>query len=108
MRLDVAERRLKNLVLLLVREDIEALHEGQSRVDHRRELAREDDDLLRFHPGTELEGRERTPFFHLDRVELLLAQARLDRGLVVGLHHSFSELAGARPRLPRKICHRPL
>src|SRR5581483_3663831 len=66
---DVFERR----VLALHRQDVERLHERQAGVDHRRELAREDDDVAhldRAHPLLLL----RRPFVDLDDVELELAK----------------------------------
>ncbi len=44
--LDVAEDDREVLVVGLSLEDIEALHDGQAGVDHRREEAREGDDVL--------------------------------------------------------------
>ena len=46
---------LERLVLALVREDVEALHERQAGVDHRRELAREDLQILRPDAGADLD-----------------------------------------------------
>ena len=40
---------LKIFVLLLAREDVETLHERQSRIDHHAELAREDGQLFGLH-----------------------------------------------------------
>ena len=40
---------LKGLVLLLAGQNLEALHQRQAGVDHHRELAREDGQLLRVH-----------------------------------------------------------
>ena len=46
LRLHVGEHLLEGLVRRLRREDVEALHERQAGVDHRRELAGEDDEVL--------------------------------------------------------------
>ena len=46
----VCENHLREvLVLLLVAENVEALHQRQAGVDHHRELAREDREVLRRH-----------------------------------------------------------
>jgi hypothetical protein len=59
--LDVVEHLLddlaQRLVLALLREDVEALHERQAGVDHGRELAREDDDVARRDAAAELGDR---------------------------------------------------
>ena len=46
-RLDVAQDDREELVVGLALEDVEALHDRQAGVDHRREEAREGDDVLR-------------------------------------------------------------
>ena len=46
-RLHVAEDVREDLVVGLALQDVEALHDGQAGVDHRREEAREGDDVLR-------------------------------------------------------------
>ena len=55
--LDVLEDRVERLVVALAREDVEALHQRQAGVDHGRELADEDDQLL---------GRDRRAEAELD------------------------------------------
>ena len=73
------------LVLFLRAEDLETLHERQAGVDHHRELAREDGEVL----GGDGLGREllrrRLGGLLLDRVDLrdedLLAPQRRDRGV---------------------------
>ena len=105
VRLDVAQGRLEDHVLLLVGEDVEALHERQAGVDHRGELAREGDELFGADARAELEAAKRAALLDLDGVELLLAQAVLDGGLRLGLHRALAQLAGARSRFPGKISH---
>src|SRR5207248_8048463 len=88
-------------VVQLPREDVEALHERQARVDHGRELAREDDQVLL--PDAAAEGRN----LELEGERLLAdlevyqrhrAEARGHLALVGGLHLSTADLA--RPGLP--------
>ena len=50
---DLARDVRQNFVLGLLRQDVEGLHERQARVDHRRELAREDHDVARLDAGLE-------------------------------------------------------
>ena len=68
---------LERLVVLLRPEDLEALHEGEARVDHDRELPREDGEALGVHlPGAELrDGELLAPL--LDRGDLDLAPAQV-------------------------------
>ena len=52
------------LVVGLALQDVEALHDGQAGVDHRREEAREGDDVLR--------GRRRVPIWKLSALPFFL------------------------------------
>ncbi len=74
----VLDRLLENRVLGLLREDVEGLHQRETRVDHRRELTREDHDVA----GLDLLPlRERDVLRLLadrDGNQLLLAQIRDD------------------------------
>jgi len=68
---DLARDILERRVFTLVREDVEGLHERQTGVDHRRELAREDDDVAHLdRPAAFLSIRG--PFVDLDDVQLEL------------------------------------
>ena len=53
--LDVFEDGVERFVLTAGREDVEALNERKTGIDHRRELTREDDDVTRRDPGSELD-----------------------------------------------------
>jgi hypothetical protein len=88
--LDIAKRGLENPIFLLVRENVEALHEREPGVDHGGELPREDDELFRIDARSDLKVRERAALANFDGVKLLLAKPSLDGGLVFGLHHAFA------------------
>ena len=112
-RLDVGPRlqddRGEVLVLLLRAEDVEALHERQAGVDHDRELAGEDRQVLR--PTTFLPILPAFAFGRRVRLRLgrrdprdhdLLAPQRRDRGVHrVGDALAADRLSGARPS---RIC----
>ena len=103
---DLDQRALEDFVLLLRREDLQALHEGQAGVDHDRELTREDRHHLRWHSSAELRKGDLFALF-LDRgsFDALTAQHRDRRIFVVGCQNS--RLCLSRPcPLPLKSRHR--
>ena len=70
---------LEGLVLLLLTQDVQALHEGQTGIDHHRELPGEDRDVLGFHTAAEFGQGDLLALF-LDRGDddLLTAKSRND------------------------------
>ena len=107
-RLDVPfhldQNFLEIFIILLAGEDFQALNEGKPGVDHRGELAGEDDDLLLpdslpLQEGKALEDVFR---FSLDfrRQDLLPAKLRPDGSLIAGLHLSLFDYSLAGPSLP--------
>lgn len=104
--LDVEDDDLECGAVRLVREDVEALHDGQARVDHRGEEARECDEVLLADAAAEREAREGLALLlDLGRDELLLTKARLHGLLVIGLHLALSDLAGRATRFPDPLRH---
>ena len=53
----------------------------------------------------ELEAEAPRLLLDLRRLSCCAAKARLDRGLVVGLHRALAQLAGARARFPDEFRH---
>jgi hypothetical protein len=106
VRFDVLQDDLEVLVVGLVREDVEALHDGQAGVDHGGEEAREGDQILLADAGAELEALTLGLLLDLRRVQLLLAEARLDRVLGLGLHRALPELSGLTAGFPCELGHR--
>ena len=105
VRLHVAQDDLEELVVRLVPEDVEALHDGQTGVDHRREEAREGDQIFLADARADLEVCPLGLLLDLGRVELLGAQARLDRVLGLGLHHALPDLSGLTSGFPCELGH---
>jgi hypothetical protein len=96
------EDLLEGLVLLLARENLEALHEGQARVDHHGELAGEDGQLLRFDARAKSGDIELLPLLgELADIDALAAQH--GREFALARRGSFSRDRGARPVGPA-IC----
>jgi hypothetical protein len=54
-RFDVSKNDREVLVVRLPLQDVEALHDGQTRIDHRREESRKRDDVFGADAGAELE-----------------------------------------------------
>src|SRR5581483_9756861 len=101
--LDVAKDAAEELVVGLVGEDVEALHDRETGVDHRREEARERDEVLLRNPGPDLERRQidvERLLAHARRHELHRAELRLDAVLGLGLHGALAELTGRRSGFP--------
>jgi hypothetical protein len=103
--LDVHPRLLQDLaeglVLLLAAQDLEALHERQARVDHHRELASEDREVLRGNPAAELGQHELAPLLLHGRDQDLVAPQDLHHGFfVVGDPLAGNHLAVAGLALP--------
>src|SRR5690606_33171725 len=96
--LDVVEHLLdhlaQRLALALLREDVQALDERQARVDHGRELAREDHDLPRRDPRADAELEAGRLLFDLDRDEPLPAQVVDDLVPAGQVDRAGLELAG--------------
>ncbi len=103
--LDLLEDRVEALVLTLGREDVETLHEGQTGVDHRRELPREDHQLGGLHRRADDDVELLGLLLDLDRVQLLCAEARLNQVGAVRLHHALADFTIARPRFPAPFGH---
>jgi len=79
--LHVLEDDREVLVVGLGAEDVEALHDRKTGIDHRREEAREGHDVAEVDAGAESERAERAALLlDLRRHELLAAKARLDAG----------------------------
>ena len=96
----------KILFVLLVGEDLEALHERQAGVDHRRELAREDDEIFRVDARAELKLIARRPFFlTLTGLSCCWRRRFSTAACVLGLHRALAHLAGSRSRFPGKLSH---
>ena len=105
-RFDVAQDVREELVVGLPLQDVEALHDGQTGVDHRREEAREGDDVLVADAGADLEGERLELLLDLRRLELLRAEARVDRLFGLGLHGALAQLTAARACFPGEFGHR--
>ena len=102
--LDVAQDAREDPVRLLAREDLEALDQREPRIDHRRELTDELDDVLRVDARAERDlDREVSPDLH--RAELLRSQPRLDRRFVGRVHDALLKLARPSAGLPSKLSH---
>jgi hypothetical protein len=73
---DFRDRILEELLLGLLRQDVQALHHGQAGVDHGRKLAREDADVLHRYAvlARHLEGELRTLLAHRGDDDLAFAQ----------------------------------
>jgi hypothetical protein len=95
------------LVLLLVREDLEALHQRQSGVDHDGELAGEDRERLGRHPAPDLgEGDLLAALADAGDDDVLAAQGREGDLLGVGREHALLDEPGPVAPLPDVIRHR--
>ncbi len=110
----LGDRLAERLVLGLLGEDVQALHQGQARVDHRRELPGEDDDVARRDAGPEGERDLLRLLADRDRDQLLPVQVREDVVLageleLAGLHVTARGGAGTKrkrrhgSRLPRIV-----
>src|SRR5262249_21713772 len=97
------------LVLLLAAQDLQALHEGQAGVDHDRELAREDGQVLRGDAAPELRERYLLALL-LDRrdQDLVAAQEGHHRFLVLRVAFPGHHLAVPGLALPDECRHRAL
>ncbi len=106
--LDGAEGLAQGLVVGLAREDLQALDEGQTGIDHGRELPREDDDipvldLLRKAGDADLDLSGLGA--HPRRVEALPAKKGVDRFRAGCLHASFFLVSGAARGFPIELRH---
>src|SRR4029077_16665425 len=87
---------LKRLILLLARQNLQALHEWQTGIDHDRKLASEDCEFFGVHAAAEGWNIEFLPLLgHLRRRDLLALQQRRKLRLVRGGHHPADTGAGA-------------
>src|ERR1700720_4338440 len=102
------DHRLEGAVLLLIAEDLQALHQRQAGVEHDRELAGEDGDAL-------LADAARDPGQQLDLAPLLADRRDLDllapqhgdrRRLGVGQQLALLRLTGPRATFPNETGHR--
>ena len=67
---DAEQRLLEEVVLLVVAEDLQALHQGKAGIDHHRELAEEDGLLLGLDRAADLHVEIEAGAFFLDDVGL--------------------------------------
>ncbi len=99
----------EGLVLLLAAQDLQALHERQARVDHDRELAREDGERLRRDAAAEpRQGHLLSLLLDRGDEDLLASEQRHHGFLVVGDLLARDGLAVARLALPDESRHRLL
>ena len=102
---DVPKDVREMLVVGLPLQDVEALDDGQTRVNHRGEQAREGDDVFLADSRADLKFERLDLFLDPRRLQLLRAQALIDRVLGLGLHETFADLAGPCARFPDEFRH---
>jgi hypothetical protein len=86
--LDVLEDGSKGRLGLLLGQDVQTLNERQAGVDHRCEQAREGDQILGVDARAETDLERKRLLLDLDRVQVLLAQARVDGLYILGNHRA--------------------
>jgi hypothetical protein len=100
------QHALEDLVVLLRAEDLQALHQGQTGVDHDGELPREDGDGLGRDAATPLRQRDLLPLFFDRGDDDLLPPHRIDDGVFrVGDQHTSLGLSVPRCALPLECRH---
>ncbi len=88
-------------------ENFEALHDGQAGVDHRAELAREDDDFFFRNSAAprQLELDVFTFFFAFRKRQPLRAQAIGEIRLAIGFHDALADVTGSCARFECELRH---
>jgi hypothetical protein len=108
--LDRAEHLREGLVLGLARQDLEALHQRQAGVDHGRQLAGEDLQVLRLDARADLDVGDVAEIegllLDLDRHQAVVPQAVLGRLDRFGLELTLAGLAGAAGGFVDELGHR--
>src|SRR6185312_5442797 len=97
---DVFQRR----VLALLRQDVKRLHEREAGVDHRRELAGEDDDVAHLDAAQALLLRRRA-FVDLDDAQALLLELLDDFVAIRRVDRRGTQVAAGGPRGVRELGH---
>jgi hypothetical protein len=103
--LDVLQNLVEGGVVALRRQDVEALNEGKTGVDHGRELTHEDDELFLGNGGADGNGEALALLLHFHDGELLRFQARRHHLGGVRLHDALANFTGSRARFPSKLSH---
>ncbi len=105
VRLDVLQDRVELLVLALRAEDVEALHQREARVDHRRELTHEDDQVLLGHRAAQVDMEFLGLLLDLEGIELLRAETRGHHVGGIRLHDPLAGLSVRALRFPDPFGH---